>query len=117
MRKVTKQAVLAFLNRRPGNFSNTSVTVSDTIEGEQRVELRLHGNLIAFSQSENGHFQPVKVSFAGWQTPTTKERLNGLVTYLVAPAAGFYQKNFQLYYRDGNGNNRAVGAHDWVELV
>jgi hypothetical protein len=64
MRKVTRQAVQAFYNNV--NFRSGNTTV-------ENGKLYLHGNLIA--KKENGN---VYISNAGWQSNTTKERLNGL---------------------------------------
>lgn len=48
--------------------------------------LKLHGNTIA-ELSADGLF----ITSAGWKTPTTKERLNGL------PGVHIQQKNFQWF--------------------
>ena len=52
-------------------------------------ELLLHGNCIA--KRVNGK---IFISNAGWNSNTTKERLNGL-------GAGIYQKNYEWYWKDG----------------
>lgn len=68
MRIITQEATNAFHNAENYKKSNTEVKV---LFG--KVEMRLHGNLIAIS--ENGE---LKISTAGWASNTTKERLNGI---------------------------------------
>lgn len=82
MRKITKQAVNAFMNAENFNGSNTRVDVENGIS-----YLFLHGNMIA-KRYENGRLE---ITNAGWQSNTTKERLNGL------PNVSIKQKNFRWY--------------------
>jgi len=72
MRKITKQAVAAFLNKEEFAKDNTQVSY-DPIE--DLSIMRLYGNLIAkkhWKGSEN-----LWINLCGWNTPTTRERLNG----------------------------------------
>ena len=82
MRKITKEAVSAFLERKPFRKSNMSV---EEIGGEWR--LKLHGNSIA-NIDEIG---VLSISNAGWASNTTKERLNGI------PGVRIHQKNWTWY--------------------
>jgi hypothetical protein len=69
MRKITKQAVTSFTNGETFNSGNTKVTFENGIG-----KMFLHDNLIAImDESEN-----IEVSLAGWNTKTTRERLNGI---------------------------------------
>lgn len=68
MRKITIEAAAHFEAGMTYGKSNTTVKV----EGD-RVEMFLHGNLIA--RREKGTLQ---ITMAGWETPTTRERLNGI---------------------------------------
>ena len=81
MRKITKQAVEAFLNDAKFNSGNTSVIVHDN-----GTELSLHGNTIASKQNN-----VLTITNAGWFSNTTKERLNAL------PNVSIYQKNRKWY--------------------
>lgn len=78
-RKVSIDAANAFYGgynwQKTGNGA-TSVEVDDDPEGF--VTLRLHGNAIA-RRLRSGH-GGVEVTSAGWESVTTKERLNALVT-------------------------------------
>ena len=101
MRKITRESVEAFLNGDIFNKANMEVYVSDF-----ECSLKLHGNIIA----RRAFGFPMRVTFAGWQTPTTKERLNGLAE-LMNGTRPFYQKAGQLYF-----NDRAIESNEWVEL-
>ena len=84
MRKITAEACHAFENAYVGNYkkSNTIVIRYDDL----RAEMRLHGNVIAYSNAE-GTF----ISDAGYKTNLTKERLNGLTGVHIQ------QRNFVWY--------------------
>ena len=68
MRKITTEAISAFELRKPFNKSNTSVVNENNI-----TYLKLFGNKIAAMLSDGR----VWISNAGWDSRTTKERLNG----------------------------------------
>jgi hypothetical protein len=82
MRKITKEAVSAFLERKSFRKSNMSVE-----ESGGQYKLKLHGNTIA-SIDELG---VLSVSNAGWASNTTKERLNGI------PGVRVHQRNWNWY--------------------
>lgn len=67
MRKITKEAYQAFINKEPFTKSNTAVHVLE--DGE--VILSLFGNIIA---KQVGGI--LSITSAGYPTNTTKERLN-----------------------------------------
>jgi len=72
MKKITKQAVEAFLTSRPGSFGNTCVSVCS----KTGPVLFLHGNAIARMQP--GKPETLEITTAGYNTPTTRNRLSGL---------------------------------------
>lgn len=82
MRKITQDAVNAFMHREPFKQSNTEVVVypSDTC-------MYLHGRMIAVINLMGN----IWVTNAGYFTNTTKERLNGIPTVTVN------EKNLQWY--------------------
>ena len=95
MRKITQQAVTAFLNGERFNKGNTSVVVdADTIK------LYLHGNCIARIDSYGMAINP-----QGYATTTTKERLNGL------PRVSIKQRDFMWYL---NESNESMSMNDWT---
>ena len=88
MRKVTQDIVNAFIAgdcRSIGNSSTDGKTLS------------LHGNCIA--KKEGGQ---ILISNAGWESATTKERLNGLLSMLGKP--GIFQKDWQWYRMSESGD-------------
>ena len=81
MRKITKEIVAAFMNREEKRIGNSHT------RGEF---LYLHGNAIACLNQDG----TIEVTTAGWNTPTTRERLNGI------PGVRVYVRKGQLYLND-----------------
>lgn len=69
MRKITEEAIKHFYNKTTWIKSNTSVYV---IKGA--VYLELFGNMIAVMHNND----ELQITTAGWNSRTTRERLNGL---------------------------------------
>lgn len=88
MRKITQQAVNAFIAGRDFNSGNTTVAVN-----QHDVSMRLHGNLIAVKYKDSGN---VHITNAGWSSKTTKERLNGILDALNV--GRIYQRDFVWYW-------------------
>lgn len=81
MRKITREIVTAFMNRETKRIGNSRT---------DKTTLYLHDNAIAKHCLDGS----VKITTAGWNTPTTRERLNGL------PGVKVYVRNHQLYLND-----------------
>jgi hypothetical protein len=95
-RKITNESVDKFLSRETFKKSNMEV---DQCYGQFR--LKLHGNVIAVLDE----FNMLSISNAGWDSNTTKERLNGL------PHVRIQQKK-RVWYLNGvewNGEWTRVG--------
>lgn len=87
MRKISRQAAEAFFAGRPFKKDNTVVEVCDT----GVVVLKLWGNQIA-SSSPRAPISPViRFTLCGWDTVTTRDRLNAL-------GISIYKRNGQLYW-------------------
>ena len=69
MRKITQQTVNAF--NQNNNFKSGATQVNRVIDG---MELVLHGHVIARNIDGEG----LSINLCGWNTNTTRERLNGL---------------------------------------
>ena len=93
MRKIEQQMNNAISNNADWRSANTSV---ETIDGVSYV--RLHGNLIA-EVDDNG----IKLYDGGWQSNTTKSRLNAILTEHGIAGEGVFQKNFEWFIRLYNG--------------
>ena len=96
MRKIEQQMNDAVANNKNWQSANTSVHYCEE-NGESIV--RLHGNKIA-EVSDND----MTIFDGGWQTTTTKSRLNALCDYFCVSGEGVFQKDFQWYV------NKFVGA-------
>lgn len=71
MRTITKQSIHAFLNAEKFNSSNTRVIVEPNV-----TILSLFGNNIAFQY--NDPERTLSITTCGYNTASTRERLNGL---------------------------------------
>ena len=97
MRKITQDAIRAFMEHKKFKRGNTTVEVSNS---GLFAELKLHGNTIA----KSGIFEGLMISSAGWNTVTTKERLNGF------DEVDIYQKDFTWYL------NGREWTGEWVDV-
>lgn len=90
MKKITREAINAFYTPRTDfNKSNTIV------EGDlEESKLYLFGNLIAIY---NHYRHETHISNAGWQSVTTKERLNGLTGVSIVQRKGDWYLNGELW--------------------
>jgi len=93
MRKVEMQMNTAIRNRVNWAGSNTTVMIN---ENNNKARVFLHGNLIAEVCNEF-----VAIFDGGWQSNTTKSRLNALLTEF-RPQAGVFQKDWTWFIRHGN---------------
>jgi hypothetical protein len=93
MRKITESAVKAFKNGTKFNSGNTSVRLENH-EGHDVVSMYLHGHKIAERTNKD-----VCVAHCGWATPTTKERINGVLRAYGLPTV--YQKKGSWFYSNG----------------
>ena len=95
MRKIESQMLTAIKNSNNWQSANTSVHFNE--ENEVSI-VRLHGNKIAEVGDDF-----VTIFDGGWQTSTTKSRLNVIINeFCNAVTDGVFQKNFEWYIRDNN---------------
>lgn len=85
MRKITQQAVEAFMSGY--NFKNGNTEVVNEGLNFPLIHLKLHGNMIAKRYIENGQ-ETVMITDARWPTNTTKERLNGIPGVCIQQKSG-----------------------------
>lgn len=78
-RKVTEQVVAAFLQGSPRTVGSTHT---------DGTCLYLHGNKIAEHDGIKAGRHRIKVTLAGWNTSTIRERLNGLPGVQVSTKKG-----------------------------
>ena len=93
MRKIESQMVAAINNQIDWHSSNTSVHFDDNTNTSV---VRLHGNKIA-EVTDND----MTIFDGGWQTTTTKSRLNALINeFCNGVTDGVFQKNYQWFIMD-----------------
>jgi hypothetical protein len=108
MRKITIATCSAFEAKRVFKLDNTEVVVlGDETTKSEIVTLLLHGNPIAKCFYTDGDLVSFNITNAGWQSNTTKERLNGL------NGVGIYQKKGQWYLNGKEWNGEWVNVAKW----
>ena len=93
MRKIERQMNDAITNERDWHKDNTSVINIDGVS-----EVRLHGNLIAKVADTW-----IQLFDGGWQTNTTKSRLNAILTAHGTGVEGVFQKNWNWFISTNQG--------------
>lgn len=96
-RQITEIMARKFMNDESYRLSNSEVR-TDYIS----TRLYLHNNLIAKKEKATGK---IEVSMAGWNTVTTRERLNGLPNVRVT------QKDFIPYL-----NGKEIDPYEWYAI-
>lgn len=93
MRKIEAQMIQAVKSGRDWNSGNTTVDVTN-----DHLTVKLHGNTIAEILPSEPNV--LWITDAGWQTTTTKSRLNALLSGVCARGSVF-QKDFVWYLERG----------------
>ena len=109
MRKVEQQMNEAILNRKDFFKGNTSVENYITETGAREAIVKLHGNHIATVGDT------LQICDAGWQTVTTKSRLNALLNEF-AEGCYLFQKNFDWFLGDADGNVLPFPTEEFVTV-
>ena len=98
MRKVETQMNSAIRYRKNWANSNTMVRVYKEV-----IEVFLHGNHIASLDTATN---ALTIKDGGWQSVTTKSRLNAILDEFV-PSMGIFQKDWTWFLRDSiDGSKR-----------
>ena len=106
MRKLERQMNFAISNKGNWNGSNTSVVYNEFTNCSQ---VRLHGHLIC---TFDHNTQAVKLDSCGYETVTTKSRLNAILEE-VKYGAKVFQKNWNWFV---SFNNQTVDFVDGMIL-
>ena len=106
MRKIEQQMNRAISNKSNWSSSNTQVSYNESTDCSS---IYLHGHQIA-TYDHNNH--AVKLSSCGWQTVTTKSRLNAILDE-VKYGCRVFQKQFDWYL---STNNQTVDFWDGMIL-
>ena len=106
MRKIESQMNRAIINKNDWSNSNTVVEYNSNTDCSA---VYLHNNRIA---TVDHNTNALKLSSCGWQSVTTKSRLNAILQGLIA-GASVYQKQFNWFL---NYNNQTVDFFDGMIL-
>ena len=109
MRKIEQQMNEAILNRKDFFKGNTSVQHYTTETGAREAVVHLHGNHIATIGDT------LQICDAGWQTVTTKSRLNALLNEF-AEGCYLFQRNFDWFLGDADGNVLPFPTEEFVTV-
>ena len=96
MRKIEQEMNAAIRYRRNFSKANTSVRCFKTNGITTDVDVFLHGNHIASLDTAT---HKLTIKDGGWQSVTTKSRLNALLDEF-APSMGIFQKDWVWYLSD-----------------
>ena len=107
MRKIERMMNFAISNKADWSSSNTKVSFNSNTNCSS---VRLHGHLIA---TFDHNLKAVKLSSCGWQTVTTKSRLNAILDE-VKYGCRVFQKNFDWFV---SYNNQTRDFFDGMILV
>ena len=95
MRLIERQMCNALIHEREMRKDNTAVYwIRNDKDSQYYAEVMLHGHHIAEYHPRD---KELWLSDAGWQTVTTKSRLNALITEFVSPSSGIHQKDWVWY--------------------
>ena len=100
MRQITNESVRALMRGQTMSKSNMHTSTHTAAECHV-TSLYLHGNLIAEKRGTGPDFDVILYD-AGWQSTTTKERLNGVLAWLGLPHL-IYQKDYEWF----------INGEDW----
>lgn len=109
MRKIEQLMVEALRNRRDWHRDNTSVLMSRDFTSNEPVGIvSLHGNTIAKLWYNLGEMD---VYDAGWQTVTTKSRINALLREF-SPGISVFQRDHKWFLNHLNSDTYPwTGSH------
>jgi len=89
MRKIETQMIAAVHGNKNWSSGNTQVVTNDGVS-----TVYLHGNKIAMIDDNS-----MTIFDGGWQSATTKSRLNALCSEFCIAGEGVFQKDFAWYVR------------------
>ena len=114
MTRIERILLDGWLARRTCVAGNSSVEVQLDGDGV----FRLHGHPIVRVRTDEGGERRVEFTFAGWPTPTTRRRINGILGGLGLPhAVSVYQKDRAQFARQAFPGEPGVvpidSLHEW----
>lgn len=100
---------------RPEKLGNTYVAAERHNGGEAHIVVALHGNRIAYIHQDG----TVRITLAGWNTPTTRSRLNAILAYYVRDTYVCQRRGEPVLYcrigaRDVSVSRREIDSTQWI---
>lgn len=110
MKKIDTQAAAAFVANIPFSGGNTIVTVEN-----DTVIMRLHGHIIASMCRKDN---TLALTLAGYNTMTTRARLNGILYTLptAAYATRYVQQNYSAVLFEGDKRHE-ISPDSWQHFT
>jgi hypothetical protein len=108
MRKIETQMIQAIQQNKNWSSGNTQVITEDNTS-----KVYLHGNHIA-TVTDNDN---MTIYDGGWQSVTTKSRLNALCDEFCITGEGIFQKNYKWFVRKfigQAGTSKVYNVDDFV---
>jgi hypothetical protein len=110
MRKIEQEMIVAVEDNSNWSRSNTCVLSEDR---EYPGFILLYGNKIMEFEIDplTGKYT-IMFNFCGWQTNTTKSRINAILSHF---GLGYvFQKNYNLYYVNSSGKELQISNSEWI---
>lgn len=101
MRNVTEQIAHAFMNGYEKHVSNTNTNGKS---------IYLWGNEII-----RKHEGKIQINLCGYNTTTTRERINGTLNY-IGSGYGVTTKKGTVYLLDRENNKKEIPCNEWVTI-
>lgn len=110
MKKIDTQAAAAFKDGKPFSGGNTIITVEN-----DTVTMRLHGHIIASMCIKDN---TLALTLAGYNTLTTRARLNGILYTLptAAYAVRYVQQNYSAVLFEGDERHE-ISPDSWQHFT
>lgn len=118
MRKITENMLHAIRHAKAWHDSNTRTERTFPHDNEQGLRVYLHNNQIAFIPDDED--APIKITLAGWDTPTTRNRVNAIAYAFAGCWVGRVKGFTTITFPRHDDSNRAPGFKvtddEWVTL-
>jgi hypothetical protein len=113
MRKITKDMLRAINDFRSFQNGNTRVDCYSLDSGGRAINVCLFGNLIAMRAK--GRWS---VTLAGWNTPTTRGRVNAIIREFGTNDAGYIaqRKGEAVMFLKDHSVGRVIDTKAWVNI-
>jgi intein-encoded DNA endonuclease-like protein len=108
-RKIENEMIRAINKGETWGKDNTRVT---QCIGVNRTEVYLHGHMIAIRDVTGWRF-----TLAGWNTRTTRSRVNALINTFVTPRAGVRTCRGDVLVTLASGSEVRMDSDDWFSVA